>query len=225
MAIDPKITRKLWASSGGFCTKPDCHAQLFPFFEDKKVTNVEELAHIIGQKKKGPRGDDELPMTKRDEFENIILLCPTCHTLIDKNPELFEAETIRKWKSNHESAIKGLFETPIYESREKARENIQLLFAENLQIFQNFGPHSKNAFEDQQSTELMWDRLSFQTLLPNNKKIEKIVEANQKLLNQKEIELFMQFKIHREGFEYNKVSGDVNAAVLRFPQGFEKVFL
>ena len=46
----------------------------FDFFETGEVKNIEELAHIIGQKENGPRGDDELPLTERDEFENIILL-------------------------------------------------------------------------------------------------------------------------------------------------------
>ena len=39
-----------------------------------------------------------------------------------------------------------------------------------------------------------------------------------------ELRLFTQFKLHREGFEYNKLSGDVNATVPTFPIGFENIF-
>ena len=62
MAIKEKVKRKLLASSGGFCTNPECHNDLFPFFETGEITNVEELAHIIGQKEKGPRGGSDLPL-------------------------------------------------------------------------------------------------------------------------------------------------------------------
>lgn len=112
MSIRTIVKRKLWASSGGFCGKPDCHSDLFPFFESGKITNIEELAHIIGQKEKGPRGNNPLPLDERDEFENIILLCPTCHTIVDKNPELFPNETIKQWKSNHEKSIADIFQVP-----------------------------------------------------------------------------------------------------------------
>jgi hypothetical protein len=121
MAISDKVKRRLWASSGGFCAKPDCHADLFPFFENGAITNIEELAHIIGQKKNGPRGDNSMPLDERDEFENIVLLCPTCHTIIDKNPDLFPETTIIEWKANHESSIKKLFVGQKFNSRDEIR--------------------------------------------------------------------------------------------------------
>lgn len=74
MTISDKVKRKLLAASGGFCGNPNCHRNLFDFFETGEVKNIEELAHIIGQKENGSRGDDELPLSERDEFENIILL-------------------------------------------------------------------------------------------------------------------------------------------------------
>jgi hypothetical protein len=82
MAISEKVKRLLLSRSGGYCGNPECHLDLFPFFEDKKITNFEELAHIIGQKIEGPRGNNLLPLEDRDEFDNIILLCPICHTKI-----------------------------------------------------------------------------------------------------------------------------------------------
>jgi hypothetical protein len=67
MSINTKVKRKLLAASGGFCGNPNCHKNLFDFFESGEITNIEELAHIIGQKEDGPREDDELPLTQRDE--------------------------------------------------------------------------------------------------------------------------------------------------------------
>lgn len=224
MSISDKVKRKLLSASGGFCGNPSCHRNLFDFFETGEITNIEELAHIIGQKELGPRGDDALPLNDRDEFENIILLCPTCHTIIDKNPKLFSKETISKWKKEHEESIKNLFIAPVFDTREQIRQYLVPLFVENKAIFNQFGPYSKNAEMDKMATELEWGRLALQKIIPNNRKIEAAVNMNRSLLNEDEFKLFIQFKLHREGFENNKLSGDVNSTVPLFPTGFENIF-
>ena len=223
MAISVRVQRKLLATSGGYCGNPACHRNLFDFFETGEITNVEEMAHIIGHKENGPRGEDEMPLSERDEFDNIILLCPTCHTTIDKNPKLYPKETIRKWKREHEESIKSLFIAPMFDTREEARKYLFPIFTENKAIFDQYGPFSENATKDQMATELEWERLCLQKLIPNNRKIEAAVTQNIDLLNEEEFRLFTQFKLHREGFEYNKLSGDVNATVPTFPVGFENI--
>ncbi len=224
MSISTGVKRKLWASSGGYCGKPDCHSDLFPFFESGEITNIEELAHIIGQKENGPRGDGDLPMSQRDEFENIILLCPTCHTTIDKNPKLFPDDTIKQWKKKHMESIKNIFHVPKFSSREEAKKYLKPIFAESKMIFDKYGPHSENAQSNQMATELMWEKLAIQNLLPNNRLIQSAIEQNQDLLQSNEFGLFIEFRLHREGFEYNKISGDVNSTVPTFPNGFENIF-
>lgn len=224
MSISTKVQRKLWASSGGYCGNPGCHCELLPFFESGKITNIEEMAHIIGQKEDGPRGDDELPLNERDEFENIILLCPTCHTMVDKNPELFSKETIIQWKKNHQESIKALFIVPTFNTRKEVYQYLKPLLAENKFIFDTYGPYSRNAEENQMATELEWERQSIQKIIPNNRKIEAVITQNEKLLSEEEYPLYIRFKQHREGFEFNKLSGDVSAVVPRFPDGFEILF-
>lgn len=224
MAISEKVKRRLWAASGGFCVKPDCHADLFPFFENGIITNIEELAHIIGQKKKGPRGNNSMPLNERDEFENIVLLCPTCHTIIDKNPDIFQNATINDWKAKHEESIRKLFITQKFDTREQIRTYLKPLLDENKLIFEKYGPYSENARNDQLATELMWESLAIKKLLPNNRKIENVIEINQHLLKGSDYGQFVEFKLHREGFEYNKISGDVNATVPTFPKDFENIF-
>lgn len=78
------------------------------------------MAHIIGQKEDGPRGEDELPLNERDEFENIILLCPTCHTMVDKNSDIYPKETLLQWKKNHIESIKNLFVAPTFSTRKRS---------------------------------------------------------------------------------------------------------
>ena len=73
--------------------------------------------------------------------------------------------------------------------------------------------------------EAMWYRLSLQKIIPNNRKIESILSNNQHLMTGKERTIFNLFKLHRDGFEYNKISGDVNPAVQLFPKDLNIMFL
>ena len=198
---------------------------LFAFFENGAITNIEELAHIIGRKKLSPRGDDDLPLNQRDEYDNIIMLCPDCHTIVDKNPDIFTVEIVREWKMKHEDCIKGLFQVPKFKNRTEARAFVSPLLTENKYLFSTFGPYSENAKTNQLAAELEWDRKSIKSILPNNRLIERVIENNLDLLTSVELEQFVCFKAHREGFEYNKLSADVSSVVPKFPDGFENVFL
>lgn len=224
MSISDKVRRKLLAASGGFCSNPNCHRNLFEFLDPGDIANVEEFAHIIGQKENGPRGKDELLLSQRDEYDNIILLCPTCHTMIDKNPHLYPKEMLKKWKREHEESIKNLFVAPQFNNRKDARDYIMPILMENKAVFDQYGPYSENAVKDKMATELEWERLSLQKIIPNNRMIESVVSRNKDLMTEEESRLFIRFKLHREGFEYNKLSGDVNATVPTFPVEFENIF-
>lgn len=60
------------------------------------------MAHIVGDKVGGPRGDHELPDRERDRYENLILLCNTHHQLVDSQPETYTIERLRGLKQDHE---------------------------------------------------------------------------------------------------------------------------
>ncbi len=48
---------------------------------------IAEFAHIISRRPDGPRGNHpNRDNTNIDGRENIVALCPTCHTKVDKNP-------------------------------------------------------------------------------------------------------------------------------------------
>lgn len=223
MSISSGVRRKLWAASGGYCGNPDCHKDLFALSDSGKILNIEELAHIIGQSQDGPRGEEELSQNERDDFENIILLCPTCHTLIDKNPELYTVEIVREWKKKHEESVRRLFEIPKFSSRQELRKYIEPFLIENKSVFEILGPESSNATDHQLSAELEWARQCVKTIIPNNRRIECVLFNNRDLLNSEEVKSLILFKGHREGFEYNHVSGDVSEMVPTFPEGFDNI--
>ena len=92
---------KLFAESGNRCNFPDCNQLLFPKNEDGTYTKLAELCHIIASSPDGPRGNLTLSRLKREDLENIILLCRNCHKKIDDNPSAFTVERLKDMKENH----------------------------------------------------------------------------------------------------------------------------
>src|SRR4051812_23794593 len=91
---------RLFADSGGYCQKPDCLAELFVDFDDRAI-HVAEIAHIIAAGDRGPRANTELSVGERGDYGNLILLCPNCHTIIDKAEDKFTEGLVRQWKVQH----------------------------------------------------------------------------------------------------------------------------
>jgi len=61
-----------------------------------------EQAHIIGETESAPRGKSNLTTKERNSYFNLILLCPTHHTIIDKNPDDYTVEKLHLFKDQHE---------------------------------------------------------------------------------------------------------------------------
>jgi hypothetical protein len=80
------LTRaRLFAASAGYCQSPSCSHELFVDLPGKSI-HVAEMAHVFAANDKGPRGNPELSEPERGTFENLILLCSTCHTMIVPHP-------------------------------------------------------------------------------------------------------------------------------------------
>lgn len=77
------------------------------------------MSYIIGKKKDGPRGVSDLDLSERDTVENILILCPTCHTLIDKNKDEFSFELLHQWKRQHKLKVDELFSILQYKEKDK----------------------------------------------------------------------------------------------------------
>ncbi|MEM5663013.1 HNH endonuclease signature motif containing protein [Bacillus toyonensis] len=79
--INTNVERRIYAESMGRCMNPECKVELF-----KESGDIMEKAHII------PYCD-----TKDNSYENLIILCPNCHTNFDKNGA-FSVDDVKKWK-------------------------------------------------------------------------------------------------------------------------------
>ena len=106
--IDSSTQKVLLLRSGGVCAK--CKQQLTIKSEANSLFSpIAEFAHIYPYEENGPRHNDRkqigLSPTCINSQENIIVLCPSCHTIIDKLPNDYPAEKLLKLKARHEKWV------------------------------------------------------------------------------------------------------------------------
>ena len=223
MGISESVKKALYMESAGYCQNPNCNCSLFPLFESGRVSNIVELAHIIGQKIDGPRGISNLNMVDRDLLDNILTLCPTCHTLIDKNEDEYPVEILHEWKKQHKMKIDSLFAVAEYDNKRELIKVIMPLFSENQYIFENYGPYSENALLSGYEAVNLWNKKVFEKVLPNNRKLVQYFKMNEKLFKPDDIFVLYKFYNHCEEFEYNKISGNKNSLAIKFPKEIYKI--
>lgn len=106
-SIPAKIQLKLWLKSGGRCQFRGCNKPLW--FESLTLSeaNYSQIAHIVSFSPQGPRGCKTRSKQLCKSYENLMLLCPEHHKLIDlKDKELeFTEKKLLSWKLDHENRI------------------------------------------------------------------------------------------------------------------------
>ena len=213
---------KLFADSGGYCQNPSCNTNLF-YEVGAANFHIAEMAHIISAGDKGPRSNLELSKADKGDYANLILLCPTCHTKIDKAQEEFPDDLIKSWKELHSSKIDNLFGAVVYSARDEARRAVIPLLNENKFIFNRYGPTSEERFNPESEMPKKWIGKIHANILPNNRKVLKILEENYSLLLDIEIEVVEAFKQHVLDFELRHIAMEEIDA-MRFPDGMQYIF-
>ncbi|EGQ9318293.1 HNH endonuclease [Vibrio parahaemolyticus] len=99
MAVLEKTRNMLWALSAGRCAY--CKNKLVVESKKKNFSLVGEVAHIVAQKEDGPRGKHSLPLSKRDNLENLVLLCKTHHKLVDDHVDEFSVSDLTTLREEH----------------------------------------------------------------------------------------------------------------------------
>ena len=87
--------RRLFAASAGYCQNPGCSNELFINASGKSI-HVAEMAHVFAATDGGPRTNRALSEEERGSFENLVMLCANCHTMVDKAPEAFPDSAMLK---------------------------------------------------------------------------------------------------------------------------------
>lgn len=88
----------------GRCSNPTCRAPTFAPSGKSEVSNVGVGAHIHAASPGGPRYLVTMTTQQRRGFENIIWLCQTCSTIIDRDAGSYPSEMLRSWKASAEAS-------------------------------------------------------------------------------------------------------------------------
>lgn len=212
---DSQTQRRLFAASAGYCQNPGCERELFVDADGKSV-HIAEMAHVFAASDHGPRGTGSLSKAERGSFENLVLLCANCHTIVDKAPDAFPDDLIISWKLDHAAKLQSLFGVVEFESRTAARTFIEPILSQNRAIFDQYGPHIEAAENPESGAAERWKRKMLTRILPNNSRLLAILDANRKLLHSDEqgtLELFRQHTDDLHAFHIENLKMDGS----RFP--------
>lgn len=92
--------KRLFAHSGNRCAFPNCTASL-----THNDTLLGEICHIKGDKPGAARHDPNQSPAERQGYENLLILCPTHHTVIDDDQDSYTVERLIRMKARHEAKL------------------------------------------------------------------------------------------------------------------------
>lgn len=199
--IEENIARRLYAESMGRCMNPNCLCELF-----RKNGDIIERAHI-----------DAYCKTADNSYENLVVLCPNCHTDYDKN-DAFSPEEILSWKRLRKEELERAFSEK-FACFDDLKQAVVPLLLENKSIFENYCLDGE---------KVLWDKFEAKILI-NNKKLKLLFLANTRLIQyHKEkaysnLEHIRKFVLHVDEFESTR--GDVEKCrKVLFPEEINSMF-
>lgn len=93
--------RRLYAVSGNQCAFPNCTTPLVDEASNKVIGRV---CHVKGQRAGAKRYDPDQSDEERHGFDNLVLMCPNHHDVIDADDRSYSVERLREIKREHEAA-------------------------------------------------------------------------------------------------------------------------
>ncbi len=93
------VAKILALKSGNVCAAPGCSQKLA--VDGNNISGVSvlgEMAHIAGEKPGAARYDPAMTQAQRNAYSNLLFLCPTHHTQIDKPGNTYSVAMLAGWK-------------------------------------------------------------------------------------------------------------------------------
>lgn len=103
----------LFSRSGDMCAFPGCMNRLTAKQTDQSDdVMVGHICHIHAKSESGPRGNQGLTDDQINSVDNLILLCPLHHEIVDKQPDTYSAAKLKEWKRDHEAYVERMLRSP-----------------------------------------------------------------------------------------------------------------
>ena len=94
--------KRLFALSNNICYFPNCPIKMI----DDNKSIIGEICHIEGEKKGSARYNSRMSVKERNNFKNLILMCPNHHTFIDTNISQYPVDVLKDIKEHYENTNK-----------------------------------------------------------------------------------------------------------------------
>ena len=116
--VKDNVRRLLYANSGNICAMYGCNNTLV----QANTASINEICHIEAINESGARYNKNLTDGYVNSYDNLVLLCPTCHSIIDNklNEEFYTVAYLKQMKQFHEQQVqealmnKVAIDPPIY---------------------------------------------------------------------------------------------------------------
>lgn len=132
---------ELCARSGGRCQFRGCNKLLFRDGVTSKVFNNTNVAHIVASRPTGPRGDAKRSYLLSDKIENLMLMCPEHHHLIDHEAvDQYPEEILLAMKAEQERNVERVCEalnaeaTHLLSLRSKIRDDKEVTISRDQML-------------------------------------------------------------------------------------------
>lgn len=181
------------------------------------------MAHIFAASDDGPRGNSALSEAERGAYENLILLCAICHTLIDKAPNDYPDTLIKRWKIDRADHLAALFGATHLPSRDAIHKAIEPLMTRNKVTLDTYGPNTSAKFNPESEAPAIWKRKVLGVIIPNNKRILAILDKNRDHMSNKETVTLEEFRQHTDDLTARHLE-DVTGG-RRFPRAMNRMML
>jgi hypothetical protein len=230
VTISEKSIKLLWSNAAGRCSFFQCNERLtVAEAAGYAPYTLGEMAHIKGNRSGSNRYDENQSDKERDSYENLILLCPTHHTLIDKkeNEERYTVKMLHEMKKGHETNVANRLKGIKIEDLNQLKDQLSILLAENHQAWAQYGPLSDNARKYPNSDEIyaLWTSSRLSTIVPNNREAMKLLNESRGLFSRVEQRIISKFLSHVDSYE-RWVNDEIPyQAVVGFPKEFEELIL
>lgn len=100
MAV-PSVAKRLFAVSGNLCAFPKCTV---PLVDPSSGKVTDRVCHMAAAHPGGPRYQDQQSDEQRHGFDNLVLMCPIHHDVIDADEDGYPIERLLRFKVEREAA-------------------------------------------------------------------------------------------------------------------------
>lgn len=199
--ISDHVQRMLYAESMGRCMNPDCKVELLRDYGD-----IIEKAHLTPYCDSGD-----------NSFENLVVLCPNCHTDFDKNIA-FTKEQVKLWKQIRKEEFERIFGEK-YNNFDELRSRIVPILEENKVIFENYYIGDKKELWDIFEVKILANNRMLKTLLDKNRSLIQS-HSNKSYSNLAIVDLFL---VHISEFQSTRQTAEKHRKIL-FPKEMNSLF-